>query len=252
MKKTIFVLLSVMVFGCGDFSSNDVGPTFGGEGVSTGGSLARFTIVGDYLYVVNDVSLIPIDITQLNMPKVLDQIELGVNIETIFPYGDNLFVGSASAVYIFSIADPDNPELLSTYWHSTGCDPVVVRGNYAYVTLREGESCGNFFDINVLEVVDITNLRNPVQVNSFNMVNPGGLGIGCGNKLYVCEGETGFVQFDITDPANPVEEIRYQDHFANDVIVNDSLVIFTGNDGIYQYSCSSDTLRLLSKLPISL
>lgn len=253
MKK-IFVILSIIIFSCGDvFNSGDSGgdPFFEG-GTSQGGSLARFTIVGDYLYIVNDFSLIPVDISSLDNPVKQEQRDLGIGIETIFPYQGRLFIGSASAVFIFSLNDPSAPSLISTFEHATGCDPVVVRGNYAYVTLREGTSCNNFFELNTLEVVDISNINNPFQANVIQMQNPRGLGIGCNNKLFVCEGSGGFVQFDITNPREPVQDTVYTMHAANDVIVNDTLLIVTGTDGLYQYSCTSENLELLSVVPISL
>ena len=224
----------------------------GGNSVSQGGSLARFSIVGDYLYIVNDFSLVPIDITSLDNPQTLETIDLGIGIETIFPYGDNLFIGSSSAVYIYNISNPANPVALSIYEHATGCDPVVVSGNYAYVTLREGFSCRTLVDVNVLEVLNVANPRNPFKVAEYPMTNPRGLGIGCNNKLYVCEGDNGIVQFDISDPATPVYERSYTQYHANDVIIQDDLLIATGDDGIYQYRCVGDSLQSLSYVPYSL
>jgi hypothetical protein len=253
MKKIAIVCLSVIVASCGVGLKEDSGfSVVDGGNVSQGGSLARFSIVGDYLYIVDDYSLVPIDITSLDNPETLDKIDLGVGIETIFAYGDNLFIGSSSAVYIYNISDPANPIHQSTYFHATGCDPVVVSGDYAYVTLREGFSCGNIFNINVLEVIDVSNVRNPIQVNQVQMSNPRGLGLGCNNKLYVCEGASGFKQFDVTDPSNPVFERIYDDFHANDLIIRDDLVIVTGEEGVYQYRCDADSLQALSYLPYAL
>lgn len=253
MKKFIYGLIIIFsIVSCGEigFSENDV--SFSEGGTSQGGSLARFSIVGDYLYIVNDQSLVPINITNLENPIVGEEIELGFGIETIFPYRGNLFVGSASAVYIYDISNPAMPLFRSIYQHATGCDPVVVSGNFAYVTLREGISCGNFSNSNILEVVDVSDLSNPRQMNSIPMSNPRGLGLGCNNKLFVCDGPAGIVQFDITDPGQPLYERTYGQYHANDVIVKDDLVIVTGNDGVYQYSCASDSLEILSILPFSL
>jgi len=254
MKKTGTILLFTLLFACGDVFDGgaDKASSFPPGDISQGGSLARFTIVDDYLYIVNDFSLVPIDISDLENPNTKDEVYLGIGIETIFPFGDHLFIGSRSAVYIYSIDNPENPSEVSIYWHSTGCDPVVVDGNYAYVTLREGMSCGNPFQINVLDVVDVSNLNSPRQITSIPMSNPRGLGVGCNGKLYVCDGPRGLVQFNIDDPASPLEEIVYEDYPANDVIIRDDLVIMTGDDGVYQFSCAADTLLPLSFLPFAL
>ena len=126
---------------------------------------------------------------------------------------------------------------------------MVVSGNYAYVTLREGASCGSFFDLNILEVLDVSDVSNPVLINTIDMASPRGLGLGCNNKLYVCEGERGIVQFDLTDPANPIYETRYDQFPAEDLIIRDDLVITTGAEGVYQYRCAEDSLALLSYIP---
>jgi hypothetical protein len=250
-KFLVLFFASFLVYSCGGGFNDDISPSFDG-GVSQGGSLSRFTIVGDYLYLVNDYSLVPIDITNLDEPVKLEEIYLGFGIETIFPYEDHLFIGSNSAVYIYNIDDPATPQYRSIYDHATGCDPVVVSGNFAYVTLREGVSCSNFFELNVLEVLNVSDVRNPIQVNSINMTNPRGLALGCNNKLYVCEGDGGLVQFDVSIPSDPVYERTYDQYPAEDLIVRDDLLIVTGEEGVYQYQCASDSLMMLSFLPFSL
>lgn len=244
IASTLLVVFSA----CEDSDSGSLAS----EGVSQGGSLARFAIANEHLYVVNDVALVPFDISNLDEINPLDPVNLGWDIETIFPYQQNLFIGSQSAVHIVSIEEPSSPEHLSSYFHSTGCDPVVVQGNYAYVTLKDGFSCNNPENLNVLDVVDVSDLSNPERIGRFNMTNPAGLGIGCNQKLYVCEGQFGLVQFDISNPTSPVREATYEDIVANDIIIRDHLMIVTGDDGIYQYDCSSGKPVALSKVDIFL
>ncbi|MDH5608698.1 MAG: hypothetical protein OEY56_04405, partial [Cyclobacteriaceae bacterium] len=177
MKKIIFISFVAGLLAACDTFKADVNPESGT--ISQGGSLARFTIVGDYLYIVNDRQLIPVNIRDLAAPQKNAPVDLDIGVETIFPYQGNLFIGSASAVYIYSLGNPAAPARLSVYQHATGCDPVVVKDNYAYVTLREGVSCLNTFQMNVLEVLDISNLRAPNMVATVDMRSPRGLGIGC-------------------------------------------------------------------------
>ena len=250
MKKLLPLLLLLFIISCEE--SSELSPSFDSSNgnVSQAGSLARFTILNDYLYVVDNYGIIPVQINNLASPIALNKVDIGVGIETIFPYNNHLFIGANNAMYIYSLSNPAQPRHLSTYSHFTGCDPVVVNGNYAYVTLREGVSCANPININVLEVVDVTNYANPIQVNTIFMNNPRGLGISGNNKLYVCEGEFGLVQFSIDDPITPVQDTVYTSHAANDVIVRDDLLIVTGDDGIYQYQIG-EKLELLSSLPIT-
>lgn len=253
MRKLIIILLAVtpvLFFGCD--ADNDSG-IFGSSGTSSGGSLASIAIVDDHLYALNTTSIIPVDISNLADPEVLDLVTIGTGLETIFPYDGKLFIGSASSLFIYDIEeDKSQPQYLSNFFHATGCDPVVARGNYAYVTIRDGFSCNNRFQLNVLEVINVEDPRNTFSVNQIFLDNPRGLAIGCNNKLFVCDGASGLKQFDLTDPANPIFEKTYEEYFANDVLFRDDVLILTGEDGIYQFRCTDDDLQLLSKLPISL
>ncbi|MEL7147922.1 MAG: hypothetical protein AAFO69_16230 [Bacteroidota bacterium] len=245
----ILAVATLFLQGCsGDSDASEVGAN---GGTSNGGSLAAITIVNNHLYALNPTSIIPVDITDLNDPEVLDLVYVGSGLETIFPYDGQLFLGSASAMFIYDLSDAERPQLQSFFSHATGCDPVVARGNYAYVTLRDGVSCNNPFNLNVLSVVDITNPRNTFLVSEYTLNNPRGLGIGCNNKLFVCDGEFGLRQYDLTDPSTPVLDTTYTSYFANDVLIKDDIVTMTGEDGIYQFLCEEDELRLLSTLPIT-
>lgn len=252
MKRFLILLIAVaplLYTGC----EGDADSLSGASGSSSGGSLASIAIVDDHLYALNTTSIIPVNISNLSDPEVLDLVTIGTGLETIFPYDGKLFIGSSSALYIYDIgADKSRPQYLSFFSHATGCDPVVARGNYAYVTIRDGFSCNNRFQLNVLEVINVEDPRSTFSVNQIALDNPRGLAIGCNNKLFVCDGASGLKQFDLTDPANPIFEKTYENYFANDVLFRDDVLILTGEDGIYQFRCTDDDLQLLSKLPISL
>ncbi len=64
------------------------------------------------------------------------------NVETIFISDEHMYVGTSNGMHILSLEEPSVPILLSTYQHITACDPVVVDGNKAYVTLRSGICAG--------------------------------------------------------------------------------------------------------------
>ena len=60
--------------------------------------------------------------------------------ETIYPQGDELFVGSQESVRVFDIAEPSAPSFKSSFNHRRSCDPVLPDGDVAYVTLRSNNS----------------------------------------------------------------------------------------------------------------
>ncbi len=155
-------------------------------------------------------------------------------------------IGTQNGMYIFNISSPENPQFVSVYSHVVSCDPVVAEGNYAYVTLRSGTNCNR--GVNVLDVVDIRDLKTPKLLSSYPMQSPHGLGVG-GDLLFVTEGDYGMKVFDKTDP-KALKQINYfQDFAAVDVIPEDNTLIITGKDGVYQYSYNAQKeLKLLSKI----
>lgn len=240
-----FALLLLVFNNCAEKSDSAALPNSNG----IGGSMARFAITGNYLYIVNNTNLKVFDINQETDPKPGADIKLGIGIETIFPYQDKLFIGSQDGMHIYDNAQPANPELISVYNHVQSCDPVVVEGNYAYVTLRNGNTCRN--GANLLDIVNISDLKAPQLVKSISMLNPHGLGVD-GNDLFVCEGDFGLKIFDTSNPENPVQTQFIQDIKTFDVIPRAKLLLVTGKDGLYQYDYSDPSqIRLLSKIPIA-
>ncbi|GAB3258048.1 hypothetical protein GCM10027347_21100 [Larkinella harenae] len=246
-KQLLLLLISVVTLASCEMGSKDsanVNPSGGG----TGGSMARFAVAGNYLYVVNHNSLQVYNVQQNADPKNLKKVPLGFGVETIFPYNNHLFIGTQTGMYILNLDNPANPRQTALYRHIFSCDPVVAQGNYAYVTLRSGTACNT--GQNRLEVVDISNPANPRQVNMIPMINPHGLGID-GNLLFVSEGDSGLKVFDASDPVNLKLIKTFTDIRTYDVIPNRSVLIVTGKDGIFQYRYdASQQLTLLSKLPV--
>jgi len=217
-----------------------------------GGSMARFTIASHYLYCIDNTDMNLVDISNAGSPVIWNKLNVGFNIETIFPYGDKLFIGSRNGMYIYDNSNPSSPVQLSLYTHITSCDPVVVQGDYAYVTLRSGTPCQGF--TNVLEVIDIKNLYAPVLVKSYPMYNPHGLGID-NDVLFICDGDAGLKIYDAAD-INTIDKHllrHYGTVQAYDVIPvsNTNTLIMIGSDGLYQYNYNNpDDIQLISEIPV--
>jgi hypothetical protein len=81
---------------------------------------------------------------RIRTPVFKSKTEIGINIETIFPYQDKLFIGSSSTMYVYSLSDPTRPTQLgkAEYTIRMSCDPVVARDSVAYATLRSTGRCG--------------------------------------------------------------------------------------------------------------
>jgi hypothetical protein len=233
-----------------EFMSLDA--SFGGSesATGTGGSMARFIIYRDILYTIDNSDLHMFDISDELSPIAAGNSSIGWNIETVFIAHDHLFIGSTTGMYIYDLADPTDPQWVSTYWHVTSCDPVVVEGNYAYVTLRTGNFCEG--DVNQLDIVDIHKLSSPFKIKSYPMHNPHGLGIDKGT-LFICDGEAGLKVYDAKDPLQLNNNLIA--HFSEintfDVIPLSDHLIMIGEEGLYQYDYADlSDIELLSMIPI--
>lgn len=222
----------------------------GGPGV--GGSMARFTIAGDHLYVVNEYDLRVFDLAQPTEPALANTVNIGWGIETIFPYGNQLFIGSRTGMFIYDRTDPLAPTQLAVFEHANACDPVFVSGNLAYVTLRDGTDCQNF--INQLEVVDISELTNPRLLATYPMHRPHGLSVVDGT-LFICEDDQGLKVFDASEWDKIGERmLAHLNTFnAYDIIAlpAQKLALVVGRDGLYQFDFSDPAnLEPLSVIPL--
>ena len=209
-----------------------------------GGSTARFTIAGNYLYVVDNVSLKAFDISSNTTPVFKSKTEIGINIETIFPYQDKLFIGSSSTMYVYSLSDPTKPTQLgkAEYTIRMSCDPVVARDSVAYATLRATGPCGG--SGSALVVYNIKNISSPQLMNTVSLIAPYGLGIKS-NSLYVCEGLEGIKVFNITKAYDPIQmsDIRVNNTTFYDVIPYANILIAQVNDGFILYDIGTNPMQ---------
>ena len=229
-----------------DWATATNGEFFGNSG--TGGSMARFNINENYLYTVDESRLSVFDISNSANPNLIRSDYAGWQIETIFNYQDHLYLGSATGMFIYNIEDPTTPKQVSFLQHVLGCDPVVVKDDYAYVTIRGGNECGQNF--NQLDVVNISDKQNPRIEKTYEMNNPYGLGVK-DNWLFVCDGNEGLKVFDIQDTPN----LELIDHFSNintyDVIPLDDKLLMVGDNILQQYSYKGDEVNLISSFTLN-
>lgn len=200
---------------------------------SAGGSTARFSMLDHYLYTLSGDSLALYNIAQSAHPLLVNRLRLGSNVETLFSYSSSLFMGTSSGMLIYDASNPAAPVYKGRFDHLYACDPVVVQGTYAYVTLREGTACGSN-NVNEADVVDISNPAAPRQVSSLPLSNPYGLGID-GHQLIVADGKAGIRFIDATDPASLSIKKTIGGVNARDVIALNGFVLVVASDGLYQY-----------------
>jgi hypothetical protein len=217
-----------------------------------GGSMARFITYDDYLYALESSwKLKSINIADTDKLIVENELSLWGNVETLFIADAHLYVGTSNGMHILDLANPATPNFLSSYTHFTACDPVVIEGDRAYVTLRSGNTCGGTQDL--LEVIDISDKYEPKRLSSFPMIEPYGLAIDNG-ILFVCEGEYGLKVYDASDEYSITSHLiaAFPGINAYDVIPMESFLFMIGEDGFYIYDYSDlNNISILGSLLVS-
>ena len=217
--------------------------------IGVGGSMARFTIMSDRLYTVGYSNLDVFNIVNANDPKPANRLNIGWNIETIYPFKNKLFIGSMTGMFIYNVSNPDAPVAAGQFNHARTCDPVIADDDYAYVTLRSGTTCQGF--TNQLDIVKLNNITDPVLQKTYPMKNPHGLSKD-GNLLFICDGDAGLKLYNVSDVMNLqlITEINNID--AYDVIAMNKIALVVAKDGLYQYNYTNTAdIKLLSKIVVA-
>ena len=239
----------VVLFNEGSYSGEkDSNSSGSAQNLAIGGSMARFTIMNNRLYVVDNSKLHIFNVEVAKQIKNTGDVIVGWGIETIFPVKNKLFIGSNSGMYIFEAQNPDNPYLLSTFRHASACDPVFVSGDNAYITLRSGTKCQGY--TNQLDVVNIKDLLSPRFIKTYPMDNPHGLTI-VDNTMVLCEGDFGIKVLDVRNPEKIKVKSKITDkHFYDVIGISTKDIIMVGNDGLYQYKLNGYDLEQISVINV--
>ncbi len=249
MKKLIqlsFFTL-IVIFGCQKESNSSASETSdAGNSVGKSGSMAKYIIHENYMYMQQGPILNIYQIGNSKNPILISQFDTKRgDIETLFANNDNLFYGTMSGMIIYSIKNRMAPEYVSEYRHIVSCDPVVVDGNLAYVTLSAETQCRG---VNQLDIIDISDIKNPIKLISYPFKNPKGMAINNG-IMYLCNGTDGLLVLDSENYKSVKEISSYKNIHAYDCILNNNVLTVTGKTGIYQFDCSDNiNLKLLSKI----
>jgi hypothetical protein len=218
------------------------------------GSLARFTTVGERLYAVTTDSLKTYDIANPLAPFLIHKQRIDWNdsayIETLFAFNGRLFIGSRTAMFLYSLSANGVPKYEGQHNHGWGCDPVVANDSLAFVTTRNGRAClsSGFVRANELHVLNVKALNFPILLKVYPMTFPAGLGLD-GKTLFVCD--DGLKVFDTSDPLS-LRLIKYFDKMdAVDLIPLDGHLLVIGEKKLTQLNYRNlNNIQLISEFDL--
>lgn len=245
IKRLLLAVLLIGLVSCAT-DSNDFNPDLSGTG--TAGSLAKFTVIGQNLLVLQPGSIIHYTIGDGgDLIYSRELVFFSGDLETIFPYGDKVLVGSSSQVYFLGFDSQNTLDLISSYRHITACDPVVASDGIAFSTLRSNNCRVNTDE--VLEIIDISDLGEPRLIKSYQTEAPYGLTINEQN-LFVCE-RGGVAMYDVSDPENilPKGFAEFNNELPLDIIQTQGYLIVRTDKHIYNMSyTASGVMNILAQI----
>ncbi|HOJ89726.1 MAG TPA: hypothetical protein PLH86_01410 [Saprospiraceae bacterium] len=234
--KLFYFICLITVMSCGLEDGNiNLSEDNGNGKTSTNGSTSRFTIKDNYLYTIESNKLKVFDISISSKPNLINDLYIGNNIETIFSYRDQLYIGASTGIYIINIKNPKYVYLESYIEHWVARDPVVVKDDIIYSTARNSWSG----QLNIYQKQN----NSFVNLSSFRMNQPYGLGIS-DHYLYICDINDGLILFDVKNPRQIVKLKSFNDvQSPQDVIVLDKLIIVSTANQFFLFD-SSDPINL--------
>ncbi len=241
MKLIILFFCCLLIISCSKDGASGENTSIAST-TGKGGSLARFSISGNYLYLVDDNFLKVFLISDPQNSTLVKMVQLRFGIQTIYPYKDKLFIGAVDGMYIYSISNPADPVLLGEARHTRSCDPVVANDSIAFVTLRGNQPCGPVED--GLYIYNITSITSPVLRNKQLIPTPHGLGLQ-DSILYVCQKNNGMRIYNVSNPQSPILRKVITGKIFEDVICYDDLLICYVSTGLSIYNISNRTNPVL-------
>ena len=242
--------------GCSD---SDLASPGDGGNTGVGGSYARFSIAGDFMYIIDTERIKTFSLTNPASPELIDNQSIGEQIESIFNIGNRLFIGSGIALYLYEINAAGIPEQKGVFSYEifafSGCDPVVANDEFAYVTLNTAtviSQCNRSVEVavNQLNIFNITDISNPELLSVYAMENPKGVGLD-GTTLFVCDDLAGLKIYDVSAPTDIQLIAHFSDFQAYDVIPLSGLLLVVGPENVYQFDYSDlDNIIKISEIPI--
>lgn len=227
--------------------SGTSGTTYG-----VAGSMARFGLYKDMLYIVNQNSLLSFKLNTASDATLLNTSYVSWNVETIFITDDHMFLGTQNGLIVQSLEIPERPSQIGTFSHMTSCDPVVIKGDLAFVTLRGGTICRGG-TVNQLDVIRMSNSYSKFTLlMSYPMYGPQGLGID-DDLLFICDGDAGLKIYNASDPLTITQHLvaGFPSINAYDVIPMNNYLFMIGEKGFMLYDYSDiQNIKQIGFIPV--
>lgn len=252
MKYLFVILLTFLIFSIEGCLFSDTPPHIQMETIidslnQSGSSNDRFTIVGNNLCIASNSTLKIYNIQNASTPMQLTDFGIGTNVLSVRSYKDSLLVeGDQNGLSLFTIAGSTLKDK-GIFNASQYYDPFVYNSDYIYMLESKSYVANGNTHPDELSIFNPKSPASPVFNYRKNLYLPKDISMDSGSNIFVCD--SGLKVFD--ESVDTALNLKY--HFKIDAnritAFNDNLFIM-GNKGLYQYTFSGNSIKLLSIIAI--
>ena len=203
------------------------------------------SISGDYGYIVNNIGLEIVNISNPKLPKIVASIDtpdisMDIRISGSYAY----IADSSSGLQVVDISNPLSPSIVASVDTAGIAYGLTIEGNYAYVA--------DWY--NGLQIVDISNPLLPFIIGSIDTPSFAREVSIVGDYAYVADSYSGVQIIDVSNPKLPAiaRSIENIDNALDVDVIGDNVYITVGLDGLetvnisnLEYTETIDTLSYI-------
>ena len=197
------------------------------------GAAKGMQTITSHIYLCNDYDFKIIDISNKSNPVIQSEITFAGEPSATDVSGDLAILAEGlTGIDLINITDPLNPVLISKYEDESGGTSfydVAIDGDYAFCATSSG-----------LEVIDISDVYNPISVRKVNSGNARVIEIS-GNYVYLSVSSKDFVVIDISNPLTASEITHLNTlQLPQDIAIEGSYAyVAVGTSGIQKIDIST-------------
>jgi len=193
MKKIVLLLISIsLLHGTPVSTHAQEGYALNLVGRLNTGITYDVHVEGNNAYLTNNQGVDILDISDISNPRKISTIRIQDGAFGIYVKDGVAYIAGETGLTITDVSDPEHPETLGSFYDGGVNRNVRIQGSYAYVTDYEDG----------LEIVDISDLSNPVMVGRYSLGDARGVEV-VGDIAYVTSPGTGLRVLNISNPADP-------------------------------------------------
>ena len=196
-----------------------------------GGTSSVVCTSADYTFMDEGLSLVILNTSEPANSQLLSRYRVGDIILDIELAGTTVFIGTwSSGIIMLDVSDPGNPGQIAQLTVIDRVYSLQIADNFIYATGQWG-----------LNIIDIQNMDTPALVSVINETSLIRDFKVTGSTLYLSDAERGFIIFDISNPADPIEIGAFpkDENYFSKVWISDHYAYLTGK------SPSSVSFRIL-------